>query len=67
MDLRTASPARFNGAINEIVREAAVQERLKAFALEPMYGNPAEAAAFFKSESARWGKMVTTLGMSIDK
>jgi tripartite-type tricarboxylate transporter receptor subunit TctC len=59
--------ARLNGAINEIVRETAVQERLKRFALEPMYGNPVETAAFFKSESARWGKMVTTLGMSIDK
>ena len=59
--------ARLNGAINEVVREAAVQDRLKRFALEPMYGNPAETAAFFKSETARWGKMVTTLGMSIDK
>jgi len=59
--------ARLNGAINEVVREAAVQERLKRFALEPMYGNPAETAAFFKTESARWGKMVSTLGMSIDK
>jgi tripartite-type tricarboxylate transporter receptor subunit TctC len=59
--------ARLNGAINEVVKEAAVQERLKRFALEPMYGNPAETAAFFKSEAARWGKMVTTLGMSIDK
>jgi tripartite-type tricarboxylate transporter receptor subunit TctC len=59
--------ARLNGAINEVIKEAAVQDRLKAFALEPMYGNPAEAAAFFNSEAARWGKMVTTLGMSIDK
>jgi len=59
--------ARLNGALNEIVKEAAVQERLNRFALEPMYGNPAETAAFFKSESARWGKMVTTLGMSIEK
>jgi tripartite-type tricarboxylate transporter receptor subunit TctC len=59
--------ATLNGAINEIVKEAAVQERLKRFALEPMYGNPSETAAFFKSEVARWGKMVTTLGMSIDK
>jgi tripartite-type tricarboxylate transporter receptor subunit TctC len=59
--------ARLNGAINEVIKEAAVQDRLKAFALEPMYGNPAEATAFFNSEAARWGKMVTTLGMSIDK
>ena len=59
--------ARLNGAINEIVREAVVQDRLKRFALEPMHGNPVETAAFFKSEVDRWGKMVTTLGMSIDK
>jgi tripartite-type tricarboxylate transporter receptor subunit TctC len=59
--------ARLNGAINEVIREAAVQDRLKRFALEPMYGTPAEAAAFFKSEVGHWGKMVTTLGMSIDQ
>jgi tripartite-type tricarboxylate transporter receptor subunit TctC len=59
--------AKLNAAINEVVKEAVVQERFKRFALEPMYGNPTETAAFFKSEVARWGKMVTTLGMSIDK
>ncbi len=59
--------ARLNAAINEVVKEAVVQERFKRFALEPMYGNPSETNAFFKSEVARWGKMVTTLGMSIDK
>ena len=58
--------ARLNGAINEIIREEAMQDRLKRFALEPMYGNAGEADAFFKSEVSRWGKMVTTLGMSID-
>jgi tripartite-type tricarboxylate transporter receptor subunit TctC len=59
--------ARLNGAINEIIKEPAVQGRLKRFALEPMYGDPAQTAAFFRSEVGRWGKMVTTLGMSIDK
>ena len=44
-----------------------MQDRLNRFALEPMYGNPAETAVFFRSEVDRWGKMVTALGMSIDK
>ena len=48
--------ARLNGALNEIVKEAAVQERLNRFALEPMYGNPAETAAFFKSEIRALGQ-----------
>jgi tripartite-type tricarboxylate transporter receptor subunit TctC len=58
--------AKLNATINEIIREDAIQARLKRFALEPMYGNPAETASFFKSEVERWGKMVKTLGLSIN-
>ena len=58
--------ARLNGAINEALKETAVQERLKRFGLEPRYGNPAETVSFFKSEVEHWGKMVRTLGLSIN-
>jgi tripartite-type tricarboxylate transporter receptor subunit TctC len=61
-----ATVAKINGAINEALREAAIQERLKRFGLEPMHGNPAETARFFTSEVEHWGKMVRTLGLSIE-
>jgi tripartite-type tricarboxylate transporter receptor subunit TctC len=43
-----------------------VQDRLKRFGLEPMQGTPAETARFFDSEVEHWGKMVRTLGLSIN-
>ena len=61
-----AAVARLNGAINEALKETAVQDRLKRFGLEPRYGNPAETVSFFKSEVEHWGKMVRTLGLSIN-
>ena len=38
----------------------------KRFGLEPIYGNPAETTRFFNSEAEHWGKMVRTLGLSIN-
>jgi tripartite-type tricarboxylate transporter receptor subunit TctC len=57
---------RLNATINEILKDAAVQERLKRFGLEPIHGNPAETARFFDSEAEHWGKMVRALGLSIN-
>lgn len=57
---------KLNTTINEVLKEAVVQERLKRFGLQPMYGNTAETARFFASEIDNWGKMVKTLGMSIN-
>jgi tripartite-type tricarboxylate transporter receptor subunit TctC len=58
--------AKLNGAINEVVKESVVQERLKRFGLDPMHGDTAETARFFASEVDHWGKMVKTLGLSIN-
>jgi tripartite-type tricarboxylate transporter receptor subunit TctC len=65
---KTASAAteRLNSAINEALNDGAVQERLKRFGLQPMQGNTAETARFFNSEVDHWGKMVRTLGLSIN-
>jgi tripartite-type tricarboxylate transporter receptor subunit TctC len=62
----SATIGRLNGAINEALNDAAVQERLKRFGLQPMHGNTAETARFFNSEAEHWGKMVRTLGLSIN-
>jgi tripartite-type tricarboxylate transporter receptor subunit TctC len=57
---------KLNGTINEVLKEAVVQERLRRFGLQPMHGNTAETARFFASEIEHWGKMVKTLGLSIN-
>jgi tripartite-type tricarboxylate transporter receptor subunit TctC len=57
---------KLNGTINEVLKEAIVQERLRRFGLQPMHGNTAETARFFASEIDNWGKMVKTLGLSIN-
>jgi tripartite-type tricarboxylate transporter receptor subunit TctC len=57
---------KLNATINEILKRPAVQQRLARFALEPMYNNVAQTGAFFKGEVEHWGKMVRTLGLSIN-
>jgi tripartite-type tricarboxylate transporter receptor subunit TctC len=57
---------KLNATINEALKDAAVQERLRRFGLQPMYGNTAETARFFAGEVDHWGKMVKTLGLSIN-
>lgn len=57
---------RLNATIDEVLRSPDVQERLKTFGLEPRYGNYAETVKFFNSEVDHWGKMVKTLGISIN-
>ena len=65
---KTAGPVveRLNTAINEMLKEPDVQERMRRFGLEPIHGNTAETAKFFADEVANWGKMVGALGMSIN-
>jgi len=57
---------KLNAEINQVLQEAAVRERLVRFGLAPIHGGPAETARFFKSEAEHWGKMVRTLGLSIN-
>jgi tripartite-type tricarboxylate transporter receptor subunit TctC len=61
-----AAITKLNVTINEILKDADVQERLQKFGLEPRYGNHAETVKFFNSEVAHWGKMVKTLNLSIN-
>ena len=61
-----ATVTKLNGAINEALKDPAVQDRLRRFGLEPMQGTLAETARFFNSEVEHWGKMVRTLGLSIN-
>src|SRR4029079_8402073 len=48
--------SRLNGEIVRIVQLADVREKLHAQGAEPLSATPQEAAAFIRSEIARWAK-----------
>jgi tripartite-type tricarboxylate transporter receptor subunit TctC len=58
--------AKLNAAINEVIKDPALQQRLAAIGFDPIEGSQAQAEAFFKAEVAKWGTMVKTLGLSIE-
>lgn len=53
-------------AIAEILKEKDVNDRLVAIGFAPMSGTLADSETFFKNELAGWGKMVRTLGLSVE-
>ena len=57
---------RINQAIVEILKEKDVRERLEKIGFAPMSGELKESDTFFQRELVEWGKMVRTLGMSVE-
>ena len=57
--------AKLNAAIEEVMKDPALRQKLTAIGFDPMEGSQAQAETYFKSEVAKWGKMVKTLGLSI--
>ncbi len=57
---------KLNAAIDAIVKDPDVQQRLAVLGFDPITGTPADADRLFKAEVAKWGNMVTTLGLSVD-
>jgi tripartite-type tricarboxylate transporter receptor subunit TctC len=55
-----------NRAIQESLREADVQAKLKALGFETLFNSGAETDALFKSETETWGNMVKSLNLSAD-
>ena len=53
-------------AIASILKDKDVNDRLVAIGFAPMSGTRADSASFFKNELEEWGKMVKTLGLSIE-
>lgn len=58
--------AKQNAAILEIIKEKDINERLQKIGFTPMLANLKDTEAFFKRELEDWGKMVRTLGLSVD-
>jgi tripartite-type tricarboxylate transporter receptor subunit TctC len=58
--------AKLHNAIDAIVQEADIQQRFASLGFDPVTGTQNQAQAMFKAEVAKWGKMVTTLGLAVN-
>ncbi len=58
--------AKLHDAIDAIVRQADIQQRLASLGFDPVTGTQSEAQTMFTSEVAKWGKMVTALGLAVN-
>ena len=58
--------AKLNAQINAIMQEPPAQEKLKTIGFDVMIKNEVEAADYFKSEVASWGRMTRAIGYSSD-
>jgi tripartite-type tricarboxylate transporter receptor subunit TctC len=59
----TAIATRLNKAISEIVAEPATEAKLRTFSMQTSVRNLADTESYFRSEVAKWGKMVETIGI----
>jgi tripartite-type tricarboxylate transporter receptor subunit TctC len=58
--------ALLNAEINEILKEPDAQQKIRSIGFEPLRKSQGEAADYFKSEVASWGRMVRAVGYSSD-
>jgi tripartite-type tricarboxylate transporter receptor subunit TctC len=58
--------AKINAEINAIMQEPEAQQKLKTIGFDVMIKSLPEAADYFKSEVASWGKMTRAIGYSSD-
>jgi tripartite-type tricarboxylate transporter receptor subunit TctC len=58
--------AKLNAAIDAVVKDPEVQQRLATLGFDPVTGASARAEALFKSEVEKWGKMVSAVGITVD-
>jgi tripartite-type tricarboxylate transporter receptor subunit TctC len=58
--------AKLNAAVEAVMTDPALRDRLTAIGFDPIEGSQAQAESYFRSEVQNWGKMVKTLGLSIN-
>src|SRR5262249_12924739 len=57
---------KLNKAIDDIIREPDVQNRLKVLHLQARYQAQPDAAAYFNTEVETWAKMLAAVGLKSD-
>jgi len=55
--------ARLNAAANAAMQDPGLRERFAALSIGPGGGTPAEASAFVKEETLRWGDVIRKAGI----
>lgn len=55
-----------NAAIDEVMKDKALRQKLTAIGFDPITGSQMQADAFFNAEVGKWGTMVKTLGLAIN-
>lgn len=58
--------ARLNSEIEKVLKQPETREKLKGVGLDIIGSNPEEAAAFVKSESEKWPKLIRASGARLD-
>lgn len=58
--------AMLNSAIEDVMKDPALQQKLTAIGFEPMSGSQSQAEAMFKAEVTKWGTMVKALDIAIN-
>ena len=56
--LKPQIAAQLSAAVDEALKMPDVRERLRAVAVAPMGGTPADMAAFIREEKVRWGEVI---------
>ena len=57
--------AKLNAAVEEVMKEPAIVQKLTAIGFDPMHNSQSAADNYFRSEIDDWGKMVKALDLSI--
>jgi tripartite-type tricarboxylate transporter receptor subunit TctC len=58
--------AAFAKALQESLNATPVKARMQALGVETLPGTPAQMAAFSQSERAKWGEVITKVGVKLD-
>lgn len=58
--------ARLNSETNQVLAMPDVRERLSSQGVEVAGSSPAELAAFIKTDTARWAKLVQDAGIHLE-
>ena len=57
--------AKLNTTIEQVMKDPALRQKLTSIGFDPIEGSQSQAETYFNAEVAQWGRMVTTLGLSI--
>jgi tripartite-type tricarboxylate transporter receptor subunit TctC len=58
--------ARLNTETGKVLQMPDVQQKMQGLGIQVINGGPDQFAAFIKSESAKWGKIVRDSGAKVD-